>query len=147
MFAGNLGRRFGIAFDDLRGRTLDEQLSQLRQRAVELNALPSGMDTRQVRGLFRSFKDNVEALMQYETRQYPGRINLFRPQHQLAEMSLDPTAGWNALAAGGVELHVTPGDHYSMINLPHARVLAGRLGACIEAALVAAGATEKGVFG
>jgi amino acid adenylation domain-containing protein len=147
MFAGNLGRRYGVEFDDLlHGRTLDEQLAHLRQRAVELNALPASMDTRQVHGLFRSFKDSVGALMKYETLKYPGRIDLFRPQQQLAHTPSDPTAGWGALAAGGVELHVTPGDHYSMINLPHARVLAERLGACIEAALAAAGAMEKGGF-
>ncbi|MCA1568068.1 MAG: amino acid adenylation domain-containing protein [Acidobacteria bacterium] len=146
MFAGNLGRRFGVEFNDLCGRTLDQQLAHLRERAVELNALPASMDMRHMHGLFRSFKDNVEALMEYEPRKYSGHINLFRPKQQLADMPLDPTDGWGALAAGGMELHVTPGDHYSMINMPHARVLAERLGMCIEAALAAAGATDKGVF-
>ncbi|HEX8852088.1 MAG TPA: alpha/beta fold hydrolase, partial [Pyrinomonadaceae bacterium] len=143
MFAGNLGRRFGVEFDDLGGRTLDEQLAHLRQRAVEFNALPASIDVRQMHGLFRSFKDNIEALLRYEPRKYPGRINLFRAEQRFANAALDATDGWEALAAGGVELHVTPGDHYTMISMPHARALAERLGACIEAALVAAGATER----
>ncbi|MCA1613498.1 MAG: amino acid adenylation domain-containing protein, partial [Acidobacteria bacterium] len=144
MFAGNLGRRFGVEFDDLRGRTLDEQLARLRQRAIELNALPASTDARQVRALFRSFKDDIGALMKYEPRQYPGHINLFRPRERFGDTPSDPAGGWAALAAGGVELHVTPGDHYTMINMPHARVLAERLGASIEAALAAAGKGASG---
>jgi amino acid adenylation domain-containing protein len=147
MFANNLGRRFGVEFKDLRGRGLDEQLSHLRRRAVELNALPASMDMPQMHGLFRSFKDIIEAVMKYEPRNYPGRINLFRAEQRLAATPTDPTDGWGALAAGGVALHVMPGDHFTMISMPHARAVAERLGACIEAALAAAGATEKGVFG
>jgi amino acid adenylation domain-containing protein len=147
MFANNLGRRFGVEFKDLRGRALDEQLSQLRRRAVELNALPASMDMGQMHNLFRSFKDIIKAVMDYEPRNYPGRINLFRAEERLASTATDPTDGWGALAAGGVELHVMPGDHFTMISLPHARALADRLNACIEAALAASGAAEKGVFG
>jgi amino acid adenylation domain-containing protein len=147
MFANNLGRRFGVEFADLSGRTLDEQLSQLRRRAVELNALPASMDMRQMHGLFRSFKDIIEAVMRYEPRNYPGRVNLFRAEQRLARTPTDPTDGWGALAAGGVEMHVMPGDHFTMISMPHARPLADRLSVCIEAALAAAGATEKSVFG
>ncbi|HEX8556986.1 MAG TPA: amino acid adenylation domain-containing protein [Pyrinomonadaceae bacterium] len=140
MFAGNLGRRFGVEFDDLGGRTLDERLDGLRRRAVELNALPAGADARQVRALFGSFRENVEALLRYEPREYPGRVNLFRPEERFGPEPSDPSGGWGALAAGGVELHVTPGNHYTMINMPHARALAERLGASIEAALAASGA-------
>ncbi len=127
---------------------LDEEQAHISAESAE-NPAPvadAANLARQMHGLFRSFKDNIGALMRYEPRKYPGRINLFRASQRLTETPSDPTEGWRALAAGGVELHVTPGDHYTMINMPHARVLAERLGACIEATLGAAGATEKGVF-
>lgn len=51
--------------------------------------------------------------------------------------------------AGGARPWERPLDAWRdrlLLIMPHARVLAERLGACIEATLGAAGATEKGVF-
>jgi thioesterase domain-containing protein len=134
MFAGNLGRRHGVELEDLRGHTFGEKLSRLGQLAVEANALPAGSDSRHIQRLFRVFKANVRALVEYEPRKYPGRITLFRARQRLIDSPSDPSDGWDALASEGVELHVTPGTHYSMIDMPHAQSLAGRLRACIEGA-------------
>lgn len=134
MFAGNLGRRHGVELEDLRGHTFDEKLSRLGRLAVETNALPAGTDPRHIERLFRVFKSNIRALVEYEPRKYPGRITLFRARQRFDESPSDPLGGWDALASEGVELHVTPGTHYSMIDVPHAHALAGRLRACIESA-------------
>ena len=143
MFAGNLGQRYGVELDDLCGRTLDEQLHHLRRRAIEVNAVPAGTDPQYVHRLFHVFKANVQALMDYEPRKYPGRITLFRARERFVDSPSNPLEGWDALASEGVELHVTPGNHYTMIEMPHARALAERLRVCIEGAL-AVGATEEG---
>ena len=145
MFAGNLGQRYGFELDDLRGRTLDERLHHLRQRSVETNAVPAAAaDPQHIHRLFRVFKANVQALVNYEPRKYPDRITLFRAWERFAVSPSDPLDGWDALAPEGVELHVTPGNHYTMITMPHAQTLAARLNVCIEGAL-AVGATEEEV--
>ena len=142
MFAGNLGRRHGVELEDLRGHTFDEKLSRLGRLAVETGVIPAGSDPRHIERLFRVFKSNVRALVEYEPRKYPGRITFFRARQRFGDSPSDPLEGWDALASGGVELHVTPGTHYSMIEMPHARSLAGRLRACIEGALAPDAAKE-----
>ncbi|HEY0169900.1 MAG TPA: alpha/beta fold hydrolase, partial [Pyrinomonadaceae bacterium] len=138
MFAGNLGRRHGFELEGADGLTHGEKLSRLSLRAAEAGALPAGADPRHVERLFGVFKANMRALARYEPRTYPGRITLFRAQGRLDASHADPLGGWDALASGGVELHVTPGTHFSMIDMPHAEALAGRLRACFDAALAAA---------
>ncbi|HEX8351781.1 MAG TPA: amino acid adenylation domain-containing protein [Pyrinomonadaceae bacterium] len=145
MFAGNLGRRHGVELEDLRGRTFDEKLARLGHLAAETNALPAGSDPRHVERLFRVFKANIRALVEYEPRKYPGRVTLFRARQRFNDSPSDPLDGWGALASEGVELHVTPGTHYSMIDTPHARSLAGSLSACIEGALAPDAAEEGAV--
>jgi hypothetical protein len=44
-----------------------------------------------------------------------------------------------------VELHVAPGTHYSMLDMPHAQSLAGLLRASIEGALALDAAEEGAV--
>ena len=39
----------------------------------------------------------------------------------------DPSLGWESLAAGGLEVAETPGDHYSILREPQVRSLAERL--------------------
>jgi thioesterase domain-containing protein len=129
----------------LRGHTFDEKLSRLGQLAVETGALPEGSDPRHIERLFRVFKANIRALVEYEPRKYPGRITLFRARQRFDDSPSDPLAGWDALASEGVELHVTPGTHYSMIDVPHAESLAASLRACIEGALTPYAAEEGAV--
>ena len=51
-----------------------------------------------------------QALRNYVTPSYPGRIILFRAQEQPPGMYY-PTEGWDELVAGGTEIHVLPGNH------------------------------------
>jgi thioesterase domain-containing protein len=58
---------------------------------------------------------------------YPGRVTLFRAQVQPRRYRHDPQLGWGGLATGGLEIHEVPGDHFTMWEQPHVRVLAERL--------------------
>ena len=78
-------------------------------------------------------KKHDAARKRYVPQPYGGRVTLFRngkenetPEHQLK---------WAQLAQGGLEVHVVPGDHKTILLEPHVNVLAERLRACIEAAL------------
>jgi thioesterase domain-containing protein len=46
----------------------------------------------------------------------------------------EPYAGWDRVAAGGVEVIEVPGGHQTIIKEPHVQVLAALLKTCLEQA-------------
>ena len=52
----------------------------------------------------------------------------------LRATSPDPTLGWSEWAAGGVEVHLVPGNHANLVYEPHVEVLAEKLRACLSQA-------------
>jgi thioesterase domain-containing protein/acyl carrier protein len=86
----------------------------------------------------RALKDVREAInqagMQYEMRRYPGPVTLFCASEKSLRGVRDPYAGWQSLAAGGLEVYEIPGGHVSILAEPQVRVLAQHLRACLERA-------------
>ena len=84
----------------------------------------------------RSTFDRARALHEnYKIRPYPGRITILlasdsrhgqRPQQ-------DPRLAWGRLALDGMDYHVLPGDHHSMLH-EHTDDLADKLRECLAAA-------------
>ena len=80
---------------------------------------------------FEIFRTNVRALLSYKPQFYPGRITFFRASEQIADIA-DPVKDWRNVAAEGVEVHVVPGDHYTMLREPAVQIMAEWLKVCIE---------------
>jgi thioesterase domain-containing protein len=78
-----------------------------------------------LRPLWGVLRASLLAAKRYTPRPYPGRVVLFRADSRRLEALADPTLGWDALAIGGVTVHVVPGDHYTMLRSPGVGVLAG----------------------
>jgi thioesterase domain-containing protein len=95
------------------------------ERAHASNILPPDLDAAELQRLFRVFKLNVEAMLQYAPRAYDGRLTLFAAADNGA--SSDATSGWKQFAGGGLEVHSTPGTHYSFVRPPHVKTLAEQL--------------------
>jgi amino acid adenylation domain-containing protein len=110
-------------------RTLepDAQLEYVVDYAHSVNALPPDWGLKQVSHLFNMFKINVFAALNYVPKIYPGRVTLFRAEEQWSKVVPAPLLGWDKYAAGGVEMHVVPGNHFNMANRPHVRVLSEKL--------------------
>jgi thioesterase domain-containing protein len=110
----------------------DEQVARVLVQAQRQNLLPVDVNASRLNLLFEAYKRNSSAMEAYVPGPYAGRVTLFKAQERIGK-SLSPSAdaGWGALAAGGVEVHELPGNHYSMIRQPHVRVLAQRLRHCI----------------
>jgi non-ribosomal peptide synthetase component F/thioesterase domain-containing protein len=60
----------------------------------------------------------------YEPKPYPGKLVLFRSRQEPTGWLFDPRAGWDAVAVGGVELHMVDGDHFTMFQDPGAGQIA-----------------------
>jgi len=68
----------------------------------------------------------------YLPRVYSGRAILFRAREPLKGRwsewcSVDTELGWGRFVAGGLDLHEVPGNHMSMFNEPHVRIIAEKL--------------------
>jgi thioesterase domain-containing protein/acyl carrier protein len=77
---------------------------------------------------------HYRAVRDYVPRVYPGRVAVFRARTQPLWRSHQPDLGWGRLAGGGVETHVLPGDHDSIITEPDVQGLARHLAKALERA-------------
>jgi len=115
---------------------LEKRDRRLHPPARELT--PAEFRSEQIEAAFR------EALAHYTMRVYPGKVQLFRPPldqcHDLGggkwanrkRERIDHQNFWQPWVAGGIDVHVVPGDHDSMVLEPSVRVLASRVRAALE---------------
>ncbi|MGD1698460.1 amino acid adenylation domain-containing protein [Dapis sp. BLCC M229] len=151
-----LGNMFGkdpeISYEVLKQLTPDEQLNYLHERLQSIKVFPLGTGINQVRGFVRVFIANC--LWDYFPQKvYPTKIALFKASEDYPEnlfgnelfeaikpeYASDPLLGWGEFSAGQVDVHVVPGDHISLMNEPHVKVLAEKLKACLEEAQASQG--------
>ncbi len=111
----------------------EELLLQFKSDMSALDGLGGPVfDSDQLNRFFQVFRTNVHAMMGYQPQRYPGRITFFRANDELADISYDPIEDWRTLATDGVEVHVVPGDHYTMLREPAVLVTAEWLKVCLN---------------
>ena len=122
----------------------EELLLQFKSDMSALYGLEGrGFDSDQLSRLFQVFRMNVHAMMRYQPQSYPGRITFFRAGNQISDASYDPIEDWRALATGGVEVHMVPGDHYTMLREPSVVVTAEWLKVCLNNTRTVAAASSS----
>ncbi|HEU4322800.1 MAG TPA: amino acid adenylation domain-containing protein [Roseiflexaceae bacterium] len=84
--------------------------------------------------LRRVFESNLQALWRYRPRSHAGPAVLFGATELQPARPEAVDAAWRSLATGGVRYHAVPGDHYTMLQVPHVQVLAERLRAELDEA-------------
>jgi len=109
-----------------------------RNRPAARELTPAEFRSEQIEAAFR------EALQHYRTPSYAGKLVLFRPQLDAAHPLptgrvansqreiIDAHNHWRPFVSGGVDVHVVPGDHDSMVLEPNVRVMAQKLRLCLE---------------
>ncbi|WBB80295.1 amino acid adenylation domain-containing protein [Micromonospora sp. WMMD882] len=104
-------------------------------RAVAAGLLPSGASTAPVRRLYRVFRANWQAILDYRPPVTDQDIVLLRasgalpdvlaPMHRAAgSRHLDATNGWADLTRGRVDVIDVPGDHLVLLEEPHVSAVA-----------------------
>jgi thioesterase domain-containing protein len=140
-FASDLGLTFENLSMPISEMAALPQMTQLRQIWMDTKrarVVPSDMTFVEFRKLFDTFKINAQTMRRYRPGEFDGRITLFSAeQDHNGERPSEPRflKEWSKLAKGGVDAHVIPGDHFSMIRAPHVQVLAERLRTCIQQTL------------
>ena len=98
-------------------------------------ALPPDIGPERLRELFALFGANRRALAAYRPGPYAGPLTLVRAEATAASDPAGGLRGWRDLAGPGSEVHVLPGDHYSLLRPPGVSALAELLEARIRRAL------------
>jgi len=136
------GQETPLTADDLRGWSIEEAMRRIYERAAEDRVIPPDIDFSDLLGFFQMFTAHLEARRHYVARPYAGRVTLIRAAEQPAPVD-DETLGWREVAAGGVAVHESPGQHYNMVRPPHAGGLAQRLRQLLEAVEEGAAGAEE----
>lgn len=127
-----------LSLEQLHSFSSDKQLSyfieQLGIAGYKFNQI-------EVKRMLQVFKANVLSNAEYVPQErHPTSISLFRAS-ELSRVDFlpneafsikDPTWGWGELSAIPIELHIVPGNHFTMMLDPHVHVLAEQLRACLE---------------
>jgi amino acid adenylation domain-containing protein len=77
---------------------------------------------------------NVQAAKEYQPQIFAGRATLFWSEYQDWYIKKHPTLGWGDLVTDGLDIQRIPGDHTSLMQEPHVRVLAEKLQSSIAEA-------------
>jgi thioesterase domain-containing protein/acyl carrier protein len=109
--------------------SLDEesQLKHLFKLAQRSGIFPKGFDLTQLHHLFRVYRSNNEAVLEYRPQPCSAPLVLFRAAETMDDKLMDPTYGWRDLAEGSLEMEVVNGDHFTMLEEPNVSLLAQEL--------------------
>ena len=81
--------------------------------------------------LYRTFKHNLIAVMEYESKPYLGPIPFLRDSGRMGlfkNIGGDETVFWNSVALMGIDTQDIEGEHFTCISGEHAKDVAKRVG-------------------
>jgi amino acid adenylation domain-containing protein len=131
-FRGRAGKEMTESYDDLKGKDIDWLMQYLLSEAKSLGVLPPDAGVEGISRLLNVFKANMTALKNYRPKAYNDRITLFRAETSSRTLLVDNTSGWADLTDDPVEVHLIPGDHYTMVVRPNVQILAEKLDLCLD---------------
>ncbi|QKW09060.1 LLM class flavin-dependent oxidoreductase [Streptomyces sp. NA04227] len=130
-------RDLDITGEALRALPESEQLGYLRAELARHGVLPPEFDDdTQLRGFIRAYIADQRSLYS-PAEPYEGVLTFFRaadlhqdnvPPEDLAWTLEDPARGWGRFSARPIDVHEAPGDHLTMLTMPHVEQLAKQLG-------------------
>jgi thioesterase domain-containing protein len=78
----------------------------------------------------------------YDPGQFCGPVTFFRASERASDKIGNEMEGWQKIIQNDLQIIDIPGDHHTVVEEPHIRDLAAKLGACIEQAQSAQGLTS-----
>jgi amino acid adenylation domain-containing protein len=96
----------------------DEQLIQVYIHAKQADIIPPDLELEHLQNMFAIYRRNVEALRHYQPQTYADRLTLFTSS-LIGNRPGDKTRGWQALATQELDVHIIPGNHYSILKKPN----------------------------
>jgi thioesterase domain-containing protein/acyl carrier protein len=105
-------------------------------RTIVSKAIPSLAEQRgTTEAILQHVKSvNSQAWGQYKPKPYPGKITLLWCSETPTRCYRDRRLAWSDVAEHGLEVHIIPGNHMTMVEPPHVDVMAEILGRCLQRA-------------
>jgi acyl transferase domain-containing protein/thioesterase domain-containing protein len=130
ILAPYLDRMVGIRADELRGRSLDDQLAAALAAADARGIGLAFSDVETGRRLMAVWKNNYAVMARYTAPPWPGgEAQFFSAAEPSPGLPAHLERAWIGRCA--VRVEVVPGDHLSMVAPPHAASLGARIRACL----------------
>ena len=141
------GARLDLPLESLRALDTPAMIALLAKRLNAAHSELPGFGEKQLRGFLNVFKANQR--MRYRVdRAGPVNVAVFRATDggggnaargdgaatAWADLKQVPDMGWQRVSHGPVTLSRAPGDHISMMTLPHVRELAAGMRDMLKAA-------------
>ena len=128
-----------ISLEHIHKLAPSEQLFYVTEQLRQANLFGFDFGLTQAQFFLQILRTHVANGRRYVPKPYPGRVTLFRiaEEKRREEVLLKPTDGsdpygWVAFSALGVDVHIVPGTHLSMMFKPNVQVLAEKLKRCLE---------------
>ncbi|HLP89583.1 MAG TPA: amino acid adenylation domain-containing protein [Nostocaceae cyanobacterium] len=96
-------------------------LKVLRQHQI----IPPDAGENLISGLLNVYKASLQATLAYQPKPIKSEISLFTTDSLAAQFPDDVTLGWQNLTNGEVKTFSIPGEHQTLLKLPHVEQLAG----------------------
>ncbi len=120
--AGMTGLKREIQVDDL--GTGPDAREQLIVRAVEMGAMPKDMPMEQLRQMIEVLDCNLRAMFEHHPSVCQGRVLLIHACPAAEDHPAHPASGWRPFI-NNMALHYVVGDHYTLLQSPQVRDVAG----------------------
>jgi amino acid adenylation domain-containing protein len=134
LLVDRFGQELSLSVAHLQKLEPSEQLIYVLDKAKKANQLPPDFQLPQAQRLLEIYRLNNKAIQSYAPQHYPSRVTLLRASEEIRDGSQDLSQGWGELVGDQLEIQLCPGNHRTMLDEPHVRVLAQKLQACLDAA-------------
>ena len=105
-----------------------DRMSQILDYARLERIVPREWDVAWLKRYAAALRGHQAAALQYIPRRYQGRVTLFKPSDRAAETKNGSHSyGLEKIATEGVEMHIVPGSHSTMLHGDGAREISRRL--------------------
>ena len=125
------GKDLPLVEADLRRLTAEEQIQFVWAAARKAHFIFPNITLDQFEHFVRILRTQTEAWRHYHPRSYSGKVTLFRAERQPEDGPVARDMGWGGLATQ-VDVIDVPGDHLTMIHLPHVKPLSQKLRQCLQ---------------
>ena len=123
--AQSFGKELLLSQSEIKQIEPEKQLSYILHQMKAANLTTPDVKLEQIGYYLQVCRSDNQAIRNYQPQIYPQRITLFCTENnQNVAATNDSAQGWQKLSTQTVEVIFVPGDHQTMIALPHVQILA-----------------------